>query len=106
MNEIGLAIQCNTCQTAGVLGPFGSDMAVSYYELAVLVTYLLNDVEKRRDQRKANARLNTLSPKTVVSQVERVCFLRNSDTLSLGCRAFTEIQRALLRSGTTRLWRV
>ena len=39
-------------------------MAVSYYELAVLVTYLLNDVEKRRDQRKANARLNTLSPKT------------------------------------------
>jgi|SRR6476660_5673749 len=75
-------------------------------ELAVLVTYLLNDVEKRRDQRKANARLNTLSPKTVVSQVERVCFLRNSDTLSLGCRAFTEIQRALLRSGTTRLWRV
>jgi hypothetical protein len=45
MNEIGLAIQCNTCQTAGVLGPFGSDMAVSYYELAVLVTYLLNDVE-------------------------------------------------------------
>ena len=55
MKEIGLAIQCNTCQTAGVLGPFGSDMAVSYYKLAVLVTYLFNDVETRRDQRKANA---------------------------------------------------
>ena len=54
MKEIGLAIQCNTCQTAGVLGPFGSDMAVSYYKLAVLVTYLFNDVETRRDQRKAN----------------------------------------------------
>jgi hypothetical protein len=55
MNDIGLAIQCSTCQTAGVLGPSGSAIPISYYELAFRVTHFVCFGDDRVDNQKARA---------------------------------------------------
>jgi hypothetical protein len=52
MNDIGLAIQCSTCQTAGVLGPSGSAISISYYELAFRVTHFVCFGDDRVDNQK------------------------------------------------------